>query len=266
MVEKLAVCAVVKNEGRYIREWLDFHYVVGVRRFVIYSNNSTDDTVALVQNWARSELVTLHHWPNIPAQSDAYQHMIDSHRDVAEWCAFIDADEFLCPRTTLSLLEVLDGFGPDIGGLYVHWLMFGSSGLTGYSPQPVTERFLRRAEETFGPNNIGKTIVRLACAKAPRNGHLILCNGRIVNDSGDEIDQGAWGIHTSTSHRLVGLHHYFTKSSGEWIARRQIGKVDRVVGDADFLRPDEEFHRHDVNNVVDETAARITRQAKLVLG
>lgn len=41
----LAICAIAKNEGRYIREWLSYHYLVGVRRFFIYDNGSSDDMV-----------------------------------------------------------------------------------------------------------------------------------------------------------------------------------------------------------------------------
>ena len=38
---KIAVVAIMKNEGDYIKEWLDFHLKVGVEHFFIYNNDST---------------------------------------------------------------------------------------------------------------------------------------------------------------------------------------------------------------------------------
>ena len=39
----LSVCAIYKNEARYLAEWLEFHLLAGVEHFFLYNNNSTDD-------------------------------------------------------------------------------------------------------------------------------------------------------------------------------------------------------------------------------
>ena len=39
----LAVCAIYRNEAPYLREWIEFHRLVGVERFFLYNNESTDD-------------------------------------------------------------------------------------------------------------------------------------------------------------------------------------------------------------------------------
>jgi hypothetical protein len=46
MVEhpKLAICAIVKDEARYIEEWLAFHFLQGVSQVLIFDNESTDGT------------------------------------------------------------------------------------------------------------------------------------------------------------------------------------------------------------------------------
>ena len=38
----IAIVACVKNESRYIEEWLDYHYRIGVDKFYIYDNDSED--------------------------------------------------------------------------------------------------------------------------------------------------------------------------------------------------------------------------------
>ncbi|MBR7025230.1 MAG: glycosyltransferase family 2 protein, partial [Selenomonadaceae bacterium] len=39
----LAVVAIFKNEGHYLKEWLDYHLFAGVEHFYLYNNNSTDN-------------------------------------------------------------------------------------------------------------------------------------------------------------------------------------------------------------------------------
>src|SRR5512133_3338974 len=39
----LAVCAIFRDEARYLAEWVSFHRVQGVEKFYLYDNRSTDD-------------------------------------------------------------------------------------------------------------------------------------------------------------------------------------------------------------------------------
>lgn len=40
----LAVCAIFKDEAAYLREWLDFHLLMGVEHFYLYDNGSSDQS------------------------------------------------------------------------------------------------------------------------------------------------------------------------------------------------------------------------------
>ncbi|GMO23401.1 MAG: hypothetical protein Ta2B_02600 [Termitinemataceae bacterium] len=40
---ELSIVAIVKNEASYIKEWIEYHRLVGVDRFYIYDDNSTDN-------------------------------------------------------------------------------------------------------------------------------------------------------------------------------------------------------------------------------
>lgn len=245
----LAICAILRNEGRYIEEWLDHHHAVGVRRFVLYDNGSTDDMAARIAAWRHAGCVTLVPWLGFRAQIAAYQHMLATHRGIAEWCAFIDADEFIVPRAGTGLAEILAAQPDEAGGLFLHWLMFGSSGHAQYSEAPVRQRFTRRGHADFPPNKVGKCLVRLARAREARNPHIIACDGALLNDAGETIDQAGPGIHHGISHRLVALHHYFTKSAEEWRWRREGGRQDH-----DLSRAASEFVQYDVNAVEDRGA------------
>lgn len=54
---KTAVCAIVRNEARYMVEWVAYYAAIGVDAFIIYDNGSTDDTVDAItrnedEDWA----------------------------------------------------------------------------------------------------------------------------------------------------------------------------------------------------------------------
>ena len=39
----LTITAIFKNEGHYLKEWLDYHLLAGVEHFYLYNNDSTDN-------------------------------------------------------------------------------------------------------------------------------------------------------------------------------------------------------------------------------
>ena len=45
----LSVCAIFKNEGRFLREWLNYYLLAGVDHFYLYNNFSDDDYAAVLK-------------------------------------------------------------------------------------------------------------------------------------------------------------------------------------------------------------------------
>jgi hypothetical protein len=260
----LSICAIVKNEADYIYEWLSYHYAIGVERFTIFHNASTDDTLAVIKSWDQFGLVDVIEWPYPAPQIGAYREMLANYRHVSEWCAFIDVDEFLCPKGPRTLPALLRALPEDCGGLYVHWMCFGSSGHVAKPDGLVTETYTRRGYNDFDPNRIGKTIVRLRDATDVISPHLIGSRLRILNDSLDEVRQDANAGQETVSHEQVALHHYFTKSLDEWRKRRALGRPALHPSSPEFIRSEDQFRSHDVNNVVDEDAARIMQYARVL--
>jgi hypothetical protein len=57
---EIAVCAVFANEGRYLKEWLEFHLLMGVQHFYLYAGESTpgDPWKAVLKPYEDEELVS----------------------------------------------------------------------------------------------------------------------------------------------------------------------------------------------------------------
>ncbi|KAK1295262.1 hypothetical protein QJS10_CPA16g00262 [Acorus calamus] len=125
----LCACTMVRNQARFLREWVTYHARVGVERWFVYDNNSDDDIKATVDSMAFN--VTRHPWPWIKTQEAGFAHCALRARAACEWVAFIDVDEFLhLPNRTAvaSMREVLAEQPDDVGEVRASCHSFGPSG------------------------------------------------------------------------------------------------------------------------------------------
>ena len=53
----LAVTAILKDEGHYLKEWLDYHLLAGVDHFYLYNNDSTDNQAEVAAPYVKAGLV-----------------------------------------------------------------------------------------------------------------------------------------------------------------------------------------------------------------
>ena len=90
----LCIITMVKNEGPRIEDWIKYHIRQGVESFIIYENNSSDNTAAVIQKYKE---VTIIDWPWHKTKQEAYVHGIILARDVCQWALFIDVDEYVFP-------------------------------------------------------------------------------------------------------------------------------------------------------------------------
>lgn len=124
---KLTLCTIFKNEAKFLKEWIEFHLLVGVEHFYLYNNNSEDNFAEVLTPYIEEGIVTLTDWPMQKGQIPAYKHWYDNYRSETQWVSFLDADEFICPRYNNTIVEWLDKYSkyPVIS---IYWRFFGTSG------------------------------------------------------------------------------------------------------------------------------------------
>ena len=66
----LSICAVFRNEAPYLREWIEFHRIVGVEKFFLFNNRSEDDYKSVLTPYIESGLVELTQWPHLVYYTD----------------------------------------------------------------------------------------------------------------------------------------------------------------------------------------------------
>jgi len=123
---ELSVGAIFKDEARFLEEWLQFHDGVGVDHFFLYDDGSTDEFMPVLDPWIAAGKVTLLDAGGMN-QVAAYNHCIRRFARQSRWIAFIDLDEFLFSPRSHDLKPVLRRYR-DVPAIFVHWVLYGSSG------------------------------------------------------------------------------------------------------------------------------------------
>jgi hypothetical protein len=229
----LAVCAIFRDEARYLAEWVSFHRLQGVERFYLYDNRSTDEWRSVLEPEIDAGTVEVRHWPFVPGQKAAYEDCLSRHRTDTRWIAFIDIDEFLFSPTGRPLPEILRGF--DIHpGVVVQWRTYGTSGWE-HTPQGlVTENYRWRGPDDHPGNRLGKSIVYPRRTLDVVSAHYFRLRGTPVGE--DRRPRGA-PIRDSTAD-LLRINHYFAKSEEEF--RRKASGSEayyRTREQRSFLKP-----------------------------
>ena len=226
----LSICAVFKNEAPYLREWVEFHRIVGVEQFFLYDNRSNDDWKFVMRPYVLDGIVKINDWSTAPGQlaelgwkCSAYQHFIDNHSKAPDWVAFIDCDEFLFSPLERNLSDVLsqEPFC-EYGAIGVNWMCFGAGTEVAFRPDPVMERFVLRLQATDRINMQTKSIVRMDCALgATTSPHCFRVCGGTRGEYGEYLKAGCLdgNFRFPPTHTYFRINHYLTKSREEWDRR-----------------------------------------------
>lgn len=260
----LAICAIIRNEAPYIREWVNWHLLVGVTKFYLYDNGSDDGTLWVLRPYEDAGIVERRPCPGKSRQIPAYNDCLDRHRYDAEWIAFIDADEFLHPLGEKSIPDILRGLRQReerMAGLGVNWRLFGSNGRLEPAPEGVLSGYTRRAADAHEAHNHLKTIADPRRARHFVSAHYPVCWPGWFQV--DEQGRPAINTHTSETGRqalsCISLHHYVMKSRAEWAKRRALGKADC---DGEYDTSPEAFAAGDalLNEVPDDSLPRLRQR------
>lgn len=223
----LVCVARIKNEAPYLREWLEYHFLVGVDHFYLYDMDDTEETEALLRPYEKRGRVTRIPWAHFEGtkwdrpQSHfswnksgmAHQHFCRTFRRQAVWAQKIDGDEFLYPLEGDSVAEALRRYDPArVRGLSLPRYNFGDQGHLARPPGLVIESYLRREAHWSSYKDAGSTryISRNLFNPCPHAWHYHLFSPRRIPR--DEV-QG------------LRLNHYFSKSFEEFVTRQNTNKT-----------------------------------------
>jgi hypothetical protein len=255
-MDRIAVCAIFKNEARYLLEWIAFHRVIGVDHFVLYDNGSTDGGADLIRRSRFAHRVTLIDWPQRAGQLPAYADFIARHAKRFAWAAIIDLDEFIHPLDSDSLRPLLrryDGFS----AVLLHWLLFGPSGHEASPSGLAIANYTKRIPADAGVNRHVKSLLRTRdLVGIQTTPHIFKVSGRCCNTRAETVL--AHAQQPAICHEAIVVNHYFTRSAADWRAKLARGKADEVAPE------DNAYRGHMFDAVVGEGSVEDLRIARFL--
>lgn len=241
----LTLTAITLNEGAYLREWIEFHRLVGVDHFLIYDNDSTDDTREVLAPYVQAGLVELLPWPNFLAGANA-QHLAYAHASVCmtgrtHWMMPLDIDEFFFSPSADEVTSVLREY-EDLPALGVFRRCFGPDGHEKRPEGLQIESFLKRLDDEAFESREYKSALRPELVRSIIGAHRF---HHTVDDTHGRDEQRrvlTQNVGLDHSSERLRINHYATRSAEEMrnkVARRYFGS-DRTVE----LRREQKIARH----------------------
>ena len=253
---EVAMVSISKNEGPYIKEWIEFHKLVGFTKFYFYDNESEDNTKEVLKPYIDSGLVEYTLIKGKGKQLDAYNDAITKHKNECRWMAFLDMDEYLVPTKPFEKVynvvsELIRKAGKGAAGIGVNWCIYGSAHLEKKPEGLIMGNFIFRGKggnETHWGNYHIKTICNPRLVKNYISPHypIYKLGGYSINDS-DGRRLWGWFCHDVRWQNLR-INHYYCKSKEQYLQKISRGLGDRV-GEYDMKA----YIAYDLNDVKDES-------------
>jgi hypothetical protein len=263
---RLAIALMERNEGRYLKEWLEYHLLMGAEHFYVYDHGSTDDSLEVLAPYAEQGMVEIIpvEGEYLPTQIAVYNDALVRARYSAEYLAFIDTDEFLTPMKHERAIDAIDDIFTTYennpfkspgscaaGGIGVNWRVYGSSGHQTPADGLVIDEYRYRGPDDLMINAHIKTICKPLCVDKIINPHFAIYKQGYwcISEHGSLIP-GAFFYDSKGD--ILRLNHYYVKSEEEYVTRRLNFK--RSEAGRQRLATEEEV-KH-TNEIYDDCAVR----------
>ena len=229
---KVGLCVIVKNENKYIQEFIDHYINIGIDTIFIYDNNDIDGEQIILNNYDNIIIENIRGKHAI--QFSSYMDCYKKYKNDYDWICFFDCDEFLYlndesyKNNIKNYLSdpIFNGFNE----IKINWKIYGDNDIEQLNDNYSITRFKEpvmpldfKSNYDFPQNNHCKVIIR--CLKDfnalfynPHFCHNIL-NNKICKNNGDK---GCNGPFEYFNYDKAELRHYYTKTITEYIE-----KIDR---------------------------------------
>lgn len=243
-VARILSVTAIRDEGPFLVEWIAWHRILGIRDFLVFSNDCADGSETLLEALAPAGVIHQPHGAPVgksvqwQALNAAWRHPL---RRQADWMLFSDVDEFPVIHCGAGRLPDLLATLPDgTDAVALPWRLFGNAGHDAPPEGPVVAGFTRAAPpQMMHPvaATLFKTLFRPASfarpgihRPRPRPGQA----PRWCDGSGQPLppaiaaqDKRVSLIGVQGQRDLVELHHYSVKAAQSYLVKAARGLPNR---------------------------------------
>ena len=245
---KVYLCALAKNEHKYINEWVGHYIKLGFDKIFIFDND--DKNAPYIGDFINKE-----YFPQIRIinargihrknmQGEFYTNFYNIENKNFDWCLFCDIDEFLVGVDNIKTFLIKDRF-KCCEQIRVKWKLFGDDDLIerdttkpllgsfkneitySLNNKLTTRIFLENQGKSFVKGKLNNIIFHSVHFAEKPTSNLISClpSGRHCKSLVE--------IKEDYSHEHIFLNHYMTKSLSEFIEQK-LNRTDAVFSDREL--------------------------------
>lgn len=220
----ISIAAIAKNEGPYIKEWIEYHKLIGADRFYFYDNESTDNTKEVLKPYIEDGTVIYHYVKGKCLQMPVYRDAVFRYKNNTRWMVIIDLDEYIAPVEKDNLKDFMKDY-EKYSGLVINWIMFDSNG---YIEHPegrlITEAYTRCNKHHKTDTHV-KTVLNPKKVWYIDNPHFVhYKNSKFPVDENFKPNYEKWRTETFSGNKIQ-LNHYYSKSLEEYKTKISKGRA-----------------------------------------
>lgn len=225
-----AIIVQIKDENRYLDEWITYHKMLGVNHIFIIDNNNIDgENPHDIIDKYDSYITYINDRGNRNKEilQKNYINTYHQYKDDYDWFIFIDVDEFIILNKYTYINDYLNSeIFNNVEQIHLNWVIYDDNDLIYDDPsKSVMHRFTRRMEPDLDKEyplyNLCKSILRGGKHIDEHRLHNIINYNHpfvTVDNIGNTISQeDGSSIHDET---YCYINHYMTKSLEEFIYKK----------------------------------------------
>jgi hypothetical protein len=155
---KVSIISQFRDEAKFLKEWIEFHLMIGFDDFYLINHLSKDNYLEVLQPYVDRGVVNIidltvetnkggNSFDNEVALVNASIPLINKvmEESINDWFIFLNIDEFLYPVNNHNIKNVINTFPSDVGQIGINWRMMGNSKYNLNDGELITEKLTKSA-------------------------------------------------------------------------------------------------------------------------
>lgn len=214
---KTVICTQIKDEERYIKEWIDYYLNLGIYHIYLFEDYGSRSHKELLRDYKQVTVQTVEefgikNYYTSRTQTEVCRKFFKEAKvnNLCDWILFIDADEFVHLEEGYTL-DKIEELYKDYPALLLSWKNYGASGHIKRPEGGVVENYTIPGQLTETDYQwTKKSLVNVNLCTGLKNIHI--AEGAVdVEGNTDE--------HAPSVYKKIWINHYFTKSWEDFCER-----------------------------------------------
>lgn len=225
---QVVVCAIAKNEHKYINDWVKHYINLGFDTIFLYDNDDKDKPY--IGNFIDKEykdkvkIINIRGMKKQFLQHETYNMCYSANKNKVDWFLFVDIDEYLVGIDNIKVFLSQPKFSK-YNQIRIKWRLFGDDNAIERDTNIPVKYFFKNVIKDNRLSNQSKALVRGRLYIHINSCHYVkylkscLPSGNVCNNTAIDLKnyQG----------ETIFINHYMTKTLSEFIEQK-LGRGDAV--------------------------------------